>query len=76
MTFGTRQKVKKAKETEVNMNNSRLQIVPTYKYLGFTLDSTLTFNSQVKNVISMVTYKANLLSKIRSYITDKVALTI
>ena len=62
MTFGTRHKVKMAENAMVNMNNSRLQIVPTYKYLGFVLDSTLTFNSQVKNIVNTVTYKANILS--------------
>ena len=76
MTCGTRQKVKRARNVVVTMNNTNLQIVPTYKYLGFTFDSTLSFNCQVQNVANMVTYKTNLFAKIRKYLTSDVALQI
>ena len=76
MIFGTRQKVKKAKNTQVYMNNQLLQTVPTYKYLGFTLDSVLSFNSHVSNVINLVLYKLNLLSKIRRFLKSATALKI
>ena len=76
MSLGTRYAVKKAKGVKVEINGEQLQMVPTYKYLGITLDSVLSFNSHVKNVISMVLYKLNLLSKVRKYLTDTVALKI
>ena len=76
MVFGTRHKVKKAKNVKLLLEGSPLQIVPTYKYLGFTLDSTLSFNYQVKCTANMVAYKANLLAKIRKYLTEDVALMI
>ena len=77
MTFGTRQRVKKCKDVKVSTGGgASLQIVPTYKYLGFTLDSTLSLNSHVNNVTKMVAYKINLLAKIRKYLTDNVALKI
>ena len=76
MVFGTRHKVKKAKNVILKLENTQLQMVPTYKYLGFTLDSTLSFNYQVKCIGNMVAYKANLLAKIRKFLTDDVALKI
>ena len=70
MIFGTRQKVKKCKDVKSSTGGGggvSLQVVPTYKYLGFTLDSTLSLNSHVSNVTKMVAYKINLLAKIRKY---------
>ena len=76
MVFGTRYKVKKAKDTIIKVASVPLQIVPTYKYLGITLDSTLTFNYHVKSVANVVSYKINLLAKIRKFLSEKVALKI
>ena len=76
MVFGTRHKVKKACNISINMNNTNLQIVPTYKYLGFMLDSLLSFNCHVKHVSNMVNFKSNLLAKLRRYMTEETALTI
>ena len=60
MVFGTRHKVKIAKDMVIKVNNEPLQIVPTYKYLGITLDSTLTFNYHARTVANTVSYKASL----------------
>ena len=76
MNFGTRYMVKKAKDVKIVVNGEKLQIVPTYKYLGITLDSVLSYNSHVSSVINMVLYKLNLLSKVRKYLTESVALKI
>ena len=76
MVFGTRQRVKRAKEAVIRVVSTPLQIVPSYKYLGFTLYSTLSFNHHVKTVAAMVSYKAYLLAKIRKFLTDAVALKI
>ena len=70
MVFGTRYRVKKAKNISVKMSNTTLQVVPTYKYLGFTLDC------HVRNVAYMVVFKANLLAKVRRYLTEETALSI
>ena len=76
MVFGTRHKVKKAKRVRLSLEGAPLQIVPTYKYLGFTLDSTLSFNYQVKCIANMVAYKASLLARIRKFLNEDVALKI
>ena len=76
MTFGTRHKVKKAKEVKVSFNDKALQLVPTYKYLGIVLDSVLSYKYHVNGVITSILYKVNLLSKIRLYLTETEALNI
>ena len=76
MFFGTRHKVKKAKGVVLAVENVPLQVVPTYKYLGFMLDSTLSFNYHVKSVSNIVMYKSVLLGKIRKYLTEDVAMKI
>ena len=75
MVFGTRHKVKSARDVVVKVINVPLQIVRTYKYLGITLYCTLTFNYHVKRVANMVAYKTNLLAK-RKFLNEKVALRI
>ena len=76
MNFGTRHKVKKASRTKLMMDNVALQIVPTYKYLGFMLDSTLSFSYHVKSVTNILMYKSVLLAKIRKFLTEDVTLRI
>ena len=76
INFGTRHKVKKASRTKLMMDNVALHIVPTYKYLGFMLDSTLSFNYHVKSVANILMYKSVLLAKIRKFLTEDVALRI
>ena len=76
MIFGTRYRIKRAKNAMVKIGKAPLQIVPSYKYLGFNLDSTLSFSNHISTVSSMVAYKANLLAKIRKFLTDEVALKI
>ena len=58
------------------MEGTALQLVHTYKYLGFQLDSTLSFNCHANSVSMMVAYKINLLSKIRRFLTKEVALKV
>ena len=64
------------KDPVLRIDGVPLQIMPTYKYLGITVDSTLLFNYHVKSVASTVSYKISLLAIIRKYLTDKVALKI
>ena len=74
VVFGTRHKIKKAKDTVVTIEKTPLEIVPTFKYLGITLDSTLSYNYHVKSVAAMTAYKINLLAKIHKFLTEEVAL--
>ena len=76
MAFGSRQKVKRAKKVVVKLGGEELKQVPSYKYLGMILDSTLNYNLHVNQVIRTVIHKLILLSKMKKYLMDDVALSI
>ena len=76
MAFGSRHKVKKAKKVVVKLGKEELKQVPSYKYLGVLLDSTLNYNLHVNQVIRTVLHKLLLLSKMKKYMRDEVALSI
>ena len=76
MIFGTRPALKKVGNISLVMGGRKIQKVPTFKYLGFTLDSSLSFSSHITDVIKKVIHKRLLLSKIRPFLTEGVALSI
>ena len=76
MTFGSRSRVKKAMHVKVYMNGDVLQKVPTFKYLGLILDSTLNYNHHISSVIRNVLHKLLLLSKLKKYLHNDVATSI
>ena len=65
MAFGSRQKVKKAKNVDIRLNDVHLKQVPSYKYLGMILDSTLNYNLHISQVLRIVLHKLLLLSKMK-----------
>ena len=76
MVFGSRSKVKRAKNIKIKLAGDRLKKVPTYKYLGLVLDSTLNYNHHISYVIRTVLYKLMMLAKLKKYMNDDVALQI
>ena len=76
VAFGTRHSVKKAKQCSLFLEGRKIQCVPTFRYLGFVVDSTLNFKSHVADVIKKVMHKKLLLSKIMPYLNRNVAVTI
>ena len=56
--------------------NSFIQQVPSYKYLGVTLDTSLTFKLQIQQTINKVSHKLYIISKIRQFLTVKSAILI
>ena len=76
MVFGSRSRVKKAKNVLVSMNGNVLKKVPTFKYLGLILDSTLNYYHHITSVIRIVLHKMTLLAKMKRYLNDDVALLI
>ena len=76
MAFASRAKVKKCKNLSVNIQGVQLKLVPSFKYLGFTLDSTLNFSHHIASVVKVVSYKMTLLAKMKKYLNDNSALQI
>ena len=76
MTFGTRHSIKKANHCHLSLAGVQIQKVSTFKYLGFTLDSTLSFKMQVSDTISKIMHKKIMLSKIMPFLNNDVALLI
>ena len=76
MAFGTRQKVKKTTDVNIEVGGERLKVVPSYKYLGIILDSTLNYSQHINAVINAVLHKLTLLAKMKRYLHDDVAVKI
>ena len=73
MVFGSRQKVKKARNVLVSIGRETLKIVPSYKYLGLTLDLTLNYNMHIASVLRTVLHK---MSEMKRYLTDDTAISV
>ena len=50
VVFGTPKRVKKAGHIHLRMNNEPIQQVPSYKYLGMILDSSLSYKPHLATV--------------------------
>ena len=78
MFYGSRPRVKRAVNLnqKLSANGIVIQQVPTFKYLGFTLDQTLNYQAHIRSLTQTIAHKCFLLSKIRKYLTIKAALDI
>ena len=76
MVFGTSKRVKAVGKFWLKVEGVELQQVPSYKYLGMTLDSSLNYKLHLANVVRTVSYKLYLLSRVRRYLTESSALLI
>ena len=76
MVFGSRQKVKKAKNATVSIGIDKLALVPSFKYLGMTLDSTLNYNQHMMSIIRTILHKLHLMSKMKRYMGNSTAISI
>ena len=76
MAFGSRSKVKKCRKASTNLNGAKIKLVPSYKYLGVTLDQTLNYNSHIANTSKVIQHKLSLLGKVKRYMNNDVALQI
>ena len=53
----------------LHINNKPIQNVPTFTYLGITLDPKLTLNEHVKKCVGMANHKLHVLRKVRPLLT-------
>ena len=64
---------KKLPPINLMLRNERLAVVDSYKYLGLTLDSALTYEQHVKYMVKTISHKLFLLTKVRRFLTQVAA---
>ena len=60
----------------VSEKGHKVQNVPTFKYLGYILDSTLTFQVHIKDIIKKVIHKRIMLAELMPFLNVIVAISI
>ena len=73
--FGLKSQIKEIRYHNLHINNHYLDRVNSYKYLGVTLDSCLTYSRHMENCLNMSSHKVFLLSKIRKYTSGRSGVT-
>ena len=76
--YGMRLIIKKSKNIDMllSLNNTVVEKVCSYKYLGFILDDQLNFNKHIGETVNIVSHKLYLLSKIRKYLKSQACIII
>ena len=75
MLLGTRSRVKKRGTIPpLTIQDSTIDLVFQYKYLGVTIDEILSFRAHLNKTIKIVAHKISLLGRIRFYITNDATL--
>lgn len=66
MVLSTNKSIKNLRlPKQININNTELEIVTKYKYLGITINQTLTLVYNIKTMVGMVSRKLNTLTHIK-----------
>ena len=76
MLFPARKDISGTRCPDLILNNTTLESVNHYKYLGVTLDTKLNFQLHVQQVQRLASHKIYLLGKIRYLLTKEAALAI
>ena len=76
MIIGSKSLIKKCNPPSIKLGTNIIEYVKSYKYLGITLDQTLTFNNHINRLIQTLSHKAYQLAKIRRYINEETSLKI
>ena len=77
MYFGTSHQTKNLDHSiQMKIQNTELQLVDHYKYLGVTLDKNLNYKLHIDNLLKTLKYKIYILAKLRPYLTTQSSLNI
>ena len=76
MHFGPIAVINKSQKPVLQINNTRLTVTNTYRYLGMTLDSQLNFKEHTKTLLKSVNFKTYLFRRTRIELTDASALDV
>ena len=76
--FGQKRLINKVakKQIQVKVNGMPIKQAEAFKYLGFTIDSTLSLNTHINTVIRTVNAKLNTLMQTRKLVGEKTALLV
>ena len=66
----------KSRHYPLHIDNTNIDFVSSYKYLGITIDQTLSFNLHLNQLIKTISYKLLLLQKLRVYINCHASIQI
>ena len=73
MLFGTAKKLQELPDVHIRAEDTLLQSVSSYKYLGVTLDSQLTYKKHINKTISTASLKIRQLCRMRAFLNTKAA---
>ena len=76
MVFGSHKRVQELPDFEINLDNTPLQKVTSYKYLGVTLDPQLKLDKHVQNTVNIVSGKLYQFRRMRSFLNEEAALLV
>ena len=76
LVLGSRNKTSACRDINLSIGGTSLERVKTFKYLGITLDSNLTFESHIAHVNRTVRHKTFLLRVVRPYLTTFAAMQV
>ena len=67
---------KKTGHIQLQINGKPIQQVPSYRYLGMTLDSSLAYKPHLAIVVRNVSHKIYLLSRVKKFMSNRSALLV
>ena len=70
MLFGSQKRLKKCALPEISINNSPLEHVSTYKYLGLLLDCSLNWQPHINYVCKKLKQRLGVLKRVRQYLDE------
>ena len=73
MLFGNAKTIKALPEVNITLDDTPLQTVLSYKYLGVTLDGQLNYTKHVNKLITNGSVKLRQFRRMRSFLTTKAA---
>ena len=75
MIFSTSDRKLKTLDVSIHLEN-RLQVVPTYKYLGVILDPLLSYKKHILEQCKTIGFRSYQLSCMRAFLTKKLSLKV
>ena len=76
MVFGTKQSLEKVPPFEIKLDGASLQTASSYKYLGVTMDSQLSYNLHVNKIVATISGKLKTFQRMRNFLSVRAALLV